>query len=110
LFTKIENAGAETVYFQAVRGIAPEFVFDAAGVRSVRASSGTTTNDSRVISVSHIQPGTGSIVDLVSVEGRKIRIVVLSPEQAENAWKVNFCVFRSMWAGDSIRCGPLIPV
>jgi D-tagatose-1,6-bisphosphate aldolase subunit GatZ/KbaZ len=20
------------------------------------------------------------------------------------------CVFRSMWAGDSIRCGPLIPV
>ena len=88
LFTRLENVGLTTLYFEAVRGIASEFVFDAASVRSVHASSGETVKDSGVVAVSGIRPGVDSRIDLVSSEGRPVRIVVLSAEEAEDAWKV----------------------
>jgi len=89
LFTRLDDAGRDTVYFEAVRGIEPEFTFDAAGIRSLHASSGRTTNDSGIVSISEIKPGVDSAIDLVSAEGRNIRIVVLTPEEAEDAWKVS---------------------
>jgi len=89
LFTRLDNACADTLYFEAVRGIAPEFVFDAAGIRTVHASSGETTRDPGVVSISGIKPGVESAIDLVSTEGKSLRIVVLTAEEAEDAWKVN---------------------
>jgi hypothetical protein len=87
-FTRLANAGTDTFFFEALHGIAPEFVFDAAAIRSVHASSGKTTNDSGVVSISEIKPGVESVIDLVSAEGKNIRIVVLTSEEAEDAWKV----------------------
>ena len=95
LFTRLENVGLTTLYFEAVRGIASEFVFDAASVRSVHASSGETVKDSGVVAVSGIRPGVDSRIDLVSSEGRPVRIVVLSAEEAEDAWKVRIGGSRS---------------
>ncbi len=88
LFTRLVNAGTDTLYFTAVRGIAPEFVFDEAGVRTVRASSGETTNDSGALSIGGLKPGVESAIDLVSAAGKSVRIVLLSGEEAEDAWKV----------------------
>jgi beta-galactosidase len=90
LFTRVENGDVTTLYFEALRGIAPEFVFDPASVRSVDASSGQTAKDPGVVAVSGIRPGIDSRIDLVSSEGKRIRIVVLTVEEAEDAWKVKF--------------------
>ena len=88
LFTRIESGGATTLYFAAVPGIPAEFVFDALGIRTVRAASGEIARDSGTVSVSGIKPGVESRIDLVSGEGKKVRVVVLSAQEAENAWKV----------------------
>jgi beta-galactosidase len=88
LFTRLENREVTTLYFQAVRGIAPEFVFDQTSVRSVQASSGKAVKDSAAIAVSGIKPGVESRIDLVSTEGKQVRVVVLTPEEAEDSWKV----------------------
>jgi hypothetical protein len=88
LFTRLENAGIETVYFEALPGISPEFAFDAATVRTVTPSSGETVTDSRVLYVTGIQPGVSSSIDVVSSEGKSLRLVVLTATEAEDAWKV----------------------
>ncbi len=89
LFTRLADGNTTTLYFEAVRGIPAEFAFDAAGIRTVRASSGETAKDSGIVSISGIKPGVESSIDLVSSEGKNIRIVLLTPQEAEDAWKVS---------------------
>ncbi len=88
LFTRLEDSGIETIYFEALPGIAPEFAFDAATVRTVKPSSGTTVTDSGVLYVNGIEPGIDSSIDVVSSEGKSLRLVVLTASEAEYAWKV----------------------
>ena len=88
LFTRLDDGSTTTLFFEAVRGIPAEFVFDAASIRSVRASGGETVNDSGAVSVSGIKPGVESSIDLVSAQGKSVRVVVLSLQEAEDAWKI----------------------
>jgi hypothetical protein len=89
LFTRQESGGVTTLYFAAVRGIPAEFVFDASGIRTMHASSGETAKDSGEISVSRINPGVESRIDVVSNQGQRLRVVVLTAQEAEDAWKVS---------------------
>jgi len=86
LFTRSESA--ETLYFAAIKGIAVEFALDARGVESVKSSSGTISSVAGVTYVSDIVPGVDSWIDVTGKDGKKIRLVVLSAQEAENAWKV----------------------
>jgi hypothetical protein len=88
LFTKLESGDTNTIYFAAVRGIPAEFDFDTASIRDIQISSGEKTQDSGSIAIGRIKPGLSSHIDIVSATGKKLRIVVLSPEEAEDAWKV----------------------
>jgi hypothetical protein len=89
LFTRVEDAGIDTIYFEALPGIPAELAFDAATVRTLKASSGTTVRDSGVIYVGGIQPGVESSIDVVSSQGRSVRVVVLTAQEAGDAWKVH---------------------
>lgn len=88
VFTRIADSDTPTLYFQSIPGIPVEFAFDEASVRSLHSSSGTRTDESDVIYLSGIQPGTDSSIDLVSAQGKSVRLVVLTAYEAENAWKV----------------------
>lgn len=88
LFTRLENSNAETIYFEALPGIAPEFAFDAATVRTVKATSGDIVAEPGVVYVTGIQPGVSSSIDVVSSQGKSLRLVVLTAQEAEDAWKV----------------------
>jgi hypothetical protein len=88
LFTRIVRPDATTLYFEAIPGIDPEFAFDEKTIRSIEHASGTKTSDGGVLYFSCIRPDKDSTIDLVSAEGHKLRIVLLSAGEAENAWKV----------------------
>ncbi|HEY1646733.1 MAG TPA: beta-galactosidase [Terracidiphilus sp.] len=88
VFTRLQGAGATTLYFEALPGIPAELAFDANSVRSIHASSGEKTTAGGVIYLSGIEPGVQSAIDLVSREGNSVRLVVLSAKEAEDAWKV----------------------
>jgi hypothetical protein len=88
LFTRIENGAATTLFFVAVPGIPVEFALDSGTIRSVESSSGETVRDSRVTMVSGFKPGVDSFIDLAAPGGKKTRLVVLTEQEAENAWKV----------------------
>jgi hypothetical protein len=88
LFTHLETTPLNTIYFVQTTGIPAEFAFDAAGIRTTQASSGETVTDAGTVYVRGITPGKTSWIDLVSNEGKRLRIVLLNQAEAENAWKV----------------------
>jgi hypothetical protein len=87
LFTRLDGPGASTYYFAAVRGIAPEFAFAAAGLQ-VRTSSGAVQTENGITYVSGIEPGVDASIDLTAKDGTRTHLVVLSADEAEHAWRV----------------------
>ena len=88
LFTRLTAAGLTTYYFESIPGIPAEFAIDAATVRSVTVSGGEEATASGIIYFTGIKPGINSSIDLVSAEGKAIRIVILTASEAEDAWKI----------------------
>lgn len=88
LFTRLRSGNTTTLYFEAIPGIPVEFAFDAASAGSLTASSGTRENADGTIYLSGIKAGIDSSIDVVSAQGRMLRIVVLTAREAEDAWKV----------------------
>jgi len=88
LFTRIENAGVPTYYFEAQPAIPVEFALDAATVKSITASSGQVTREQNAIYVSEVSPGLDATIDVLSTDGHQVRLAVLTRAQAEDAWKV----------------------
>ncbi len=88
LFTRLGTPDGTTFYFEAIPGIPVEFAIDQASVRSVNASSGEKSAASGVIYLSEIKPGIDSSIDLVSNDGKAVHLVVLTAQQAEDAWKI----------------------
>ena len=88
LFTRIESNEVTTLYFESVNGIPAEFAFDATSVGSIQTSSGESTKESDTICLTGLHPGVDSSIDLLSKDRKRVRIVVLTTREAENAWKV----------------------
>ncbi len=88
LFTRVVSPVATTLYFEAAPGIEPEFAFDDQTIQSMDSSTGTKKSENGVLYLSGIHPGQDSTIDIVPAQGKKLRIVVLSAAEAENAWKV----------------------
>lgn len=84
-FTRLESLEPEYV-FAAVRGIAPEFAFSAASIRTLQAGSGHVIRKNGRWLVCALKPGTW--ITLTSRDGTTARILLLSDKQAEQAWKV----------------------
>jgi hypothetical protein len=93
LFTKLgaiqESGEPATFYFEAIAGIPVEFAFESSTTRRVTSSTGEITSENGIIYVTGVKPGVEPSIDITSSTGKQLRFVVLSSEQAENAWKVH---------------------
>jgi hypothetical protein len=88
LFTRLASGSGSTIYFVQASGVPAEFAFDAVSIRTIHSSSGETVTDVGTTYVRGVLPGENSWIDLVSNEDRRLRIVLLNQEEAENAWTV----------------------
>jgi len=88
LFTRLDDAGKTTLYFEAIPGIPVEFALEAASIRALHASSAAQAKSNGVLYLSAITPGLDSAIDLIARQGKSVRIVVLTQHEAESAWKV----------------------
>lgn len=81
----------DTYVFAATRGIAPEFSFDAATIAKIRSTGGSVRTAKGVTTVSAIAPESGAEfwIALTARDGSSARILVLSAQDAENAWRVH---------------------
>jgi len=76
-----------TLVFFAWPGIAPEFAFDGAGAGSIEAPHARVTTEAGRVFVEGIPTGAGVAMRIRRPGGRTLAIVLLSREQARQAWK-----------------------
>lgn len=88
LFTRIGSDEASTLYFVAIPGVPVEFALDSNALRSLQSSSGETTRDADTTLITAFKPGVDSFIDVTGSDGKRTRLVVLTQQEAENAWKV----------------------
>lgn len=84
LFTRLNDDG--DYVFAAARGVAPEFAFKTADVAKIRVDRGSIATEGGISFVRDIAPGAS--IELIAKDGRHTRILLLSADQAEHAWKV----------------------
>ncbi len=87
LLTKVQSGDEEVYCFFQQPGIAPEFAFDRRTVQAMEANGAVVTKDAETAYVNDVRPGTGVAITLRAKQGRTTRIVLLTQEQARNAWK-----------------------
>jgi hypothetical protein len=88
-FAKLEDAAATYLFFTPSPGILTEFAFDAPTISSVTPGSGTMIRQDDRILVMGIVPSTKVAIEIRPRQGKAVRIVLLSREQAEDTWKVD---------------------
>lgn len=82
LFCKTEDTH---VFFQN-KDINPEFAFDAATVNDVQTTSGKVDKKGNLILVSNLRTGKDCFINLTLKNGSKLRVLVLTEKEADNAW------------------------
>jgi hypothetical protein len=88
LFSRTEDASGEIFYFIATRGVAPQFAFDM-DPRSRLDTRGRQEKQDGGLIVTDLQPALEPAITATDPTGRTTTIVLLDPEQAEEAWKLN---------------------
>ena len=87
LFTKLTSGKTVTYFFVAIPGIAAQFALEESSARKISIKSGSSSVESGVRYISGVVPGMDAAIDMTSKSGGTVRIVLLSQEQAESAWK-----------------------
>jgi hypothetical protein len=84
---KIE--GVEPVYvFFEVDGVAPEFVFERNKIKDVKVSNAQLNSFPEKYQFSNLNPGVNCLLEFIGDNGKKMRILTLTAEQAKNAYKI----------------------
>jgi beta-galactosidase len=87
-FTRIEGAKETIYYFVATSGVSPEFSWNINENVHLHTNSGKIDTHNGITTVSDVQPSLTSAMTIAGLDGTRIDIVLLSQEQAENAWKI----------------------
>ncbi|TDD95717.1 beta-galactosidase [Flavobacterium cellulosilyticum] len=85
---KIEGAEPLYVFFE-VDGIAPEFVFDKNKIKEVKTTDAAINGFPEKYKFNNLHAGLNCIIELVSNNGKIVRILTLSANQARNAYKMD---------------------
>lgn len=86
LFTKLEGNNETDYFFFVVPGVRPDFCFRDGTFTAV--SGNVPSRELRGSTLlENVSPGLESNIVVQSLDGRRIRIVLLSRDEAENAWR-----------------------
>jgi hypothetical protein len=86
---KLNDGNVAYFVFMALPGIAPEFAFAASTVAACAAPGGTVAREGARITVGGLKPSTDVALTLQTREAMTVRIVLLRPDEAEDAWKLS---------------------
>jgi beta-galactosidase len=84
---KIEGTEPLYVFFE-VAGVTPEFVFEKNNIKDAKATNASLNGFPEKYQFSNLQSGLDCIIELVAADGKKVKILTLTAEQAKNAYKI----------------------
>ena len=95
LMSKVDASGESTLVFFAPKGMATEYVFDAATVKDIQGVPAVRSGNT--IRISGMEPGTGATFRVIPVIGKPFSILTLTRHQAEHCLKV-----QSLWGAERL--------
>jgi beta-galactosidase len=84
---KLDDNREPLYVFFASEGISPEYVFDGVNIVSVTGIDGNVTSANKTYKVMVTKPGLSCVTTLKLKDGKTIKILTISKQQALNAWK-----------------------
>jgi len=87
-FTRLQNGHDATYYFVATAGVTAEFAWETIDSVRLHATSGTLSTSQGVTTVSGIKSSLRPAITLEQPDGSRTNIVLLSQQQAEDAWRM----------------------
>jgi len=73
-------------FFVQNRGIPPELSFDATSIQSIHSNTGRIHLEAGKYRITGFQPGTDHFIEMTDYQGRRMRVFVLSYEEAKSVW------------------------
>ena len=95
LMCKVDTGNERTLVFFAPKGMATEYVFDAATVKDVQGVQAVRLGNTLRIGV--LEPGTGAKFKVTPVSGKPFSILTLTRHQAEHCLKL-----RDLWGAERL--------
>ena len=89
LFTKLEGNNETDYVFFAIPGIMPDFCFTDGTFTAISGNAPWHKLGGSTL-LENVSPGLESNIVLRTLGGRKIRVVLLTRDEAENAWRTTF--------------------
>ena len=77
--TKINN---NTFVFYAIKGVAPQFVFQDENIKKVDALKGTTTKNKGKIVIDNLEAGRDCVIRITTKKGNALNIILLTEEES----------------------------
>jgi hypothetical protein len=87
-FAKMNVGKVSYYFFVSSMGIDPEFAFVGPTIAKLESHGGRLVRREGRVYVTAVAPSTEAAIDLQTQAGARVRIVLLSPEQAQNSWKI----------------------
>ncbi|HEY0809296.1 MAG TPA: beta-galactosidase, partial [Longimicrobiales bacterium] len=100
LLTRVASGASQVYFFFEVPGIPAEFVFNASSVASLDAPVAHVSRGNGRIVVRRLQPGLHEAIAVRTSTGQHVRIVLLSREQALNAWRPRLAGAERLFLAD----------
>lgn len=85
---QLTQPGTRTFVFTTTAGQPGEFVFAAATVREVQSTQGRISRADGQVRVAGLTPSTTAAFALTTSAGARVQVLLLSPAQSENLWKL----------------------
>jgi hypothetical protein len=83
----LNNSEEEVYVFFAPDGIKPEFLFDKTAIQTIESSQSSAETKETTYKVIINEPGKNAFIQLKLLNGKNVRIIILSHQQALNSWK-----------------------
>jgi hypothetical protein len=86
---KFRQGSDSYLFFTEIDGIPAEFAFPVESKSAIHAVSGSLAEENGLLRIRSVQPGLSTAIT-VEGQGGLVHIVLLSPAEAKNLWRVNF--------------------
>ncbi|OGC00575.1 hypothetical protein A2V82_01785, partial [candidate division KSB1 bacterium RBG_16_48_16] len=87
-FDILEN-GSKTYFFYAMDGIEPEFKFEDSNIAAIKVHNGKKSKAGGFIKVNGMKPSKDCSIDMTTITGDKIIILLLTEDEARYSYKFN---------------------
>ncbi len=99
--TEVKSGEADTYFFRTPGGQAAELLLDTTTVSGLKVENGRSEQDGDGVTVVTTNPGTSALIEFTGIDGRIIRLYVMTEREAAGMWQSELDGERRIFFSDA---------